>query len=81
LFEIKTKWTTPWPKPDTTKFIVALEGRQLTIPHDNQPNKQGNNGGGLGVDERPSRNAGGAAFDCSGAVELGRGRKYYKIEA
>ena len=33
------------------------------------------------MDPGPSGNAGGAAFDCSGAVELGGGRKYYKIEA
>ena len=33
------------------------------------------------MDVGPSGNAGGAAFDRSGAVELGGGREYYKIEA
>ena len=33
------------------------------------------------MDARPSGNAGGVAFDCSGAVELGGGIKYYKIDA
>jgi hypothetical protein len=60
---------------------MALEGRQSTIPHNNQQDKRGNDEGGLGVDVRPSGNAGGAAFHCSGAVELRGGRKYYKIEA
>ena len=63
------------------KFVVALGGRQSTIPHDNQPNKRGSDGRGIGEDARPSGNAGGAAFDRSGAVELRGGRKYYKIEA
>jgi hypothetical protein len=57
-------------KINKTKFVMALEGRQSAIPHDNQPNKRGKDGGGLGVDVRPSGNAGGAAFDRSGAVEL-----------
>ena len=60
---------------------MALDGHKSTIPHDNQPNKRVNDQGGLGVDARPSGNAGGAAFDRSGAVELRGGRKYYKIEA
>jgi hypothetical protein len=68
-------------KVNRTKFVVALEGHQSTVPHDNQPNKRGNDGGGLVVDGRLSGNAGGAAFNHSGAVELGGGRKYYKIEA
>jgi hypothetical protein len=68
-------------KINKTKFVMALEGRQSTIPHDNQPNKCGNNGGGLEEDGHPSGNAGGAAFDRSGAVELRGGKKYYKIEA
>ena len=50
---------------------MALDGRKSTIPHDNQPNKRVNDRGGLGVDARPSGNAGGAAFDRSGAVKLG----------
>ena len=33
------------------------------------------------MDAGPSGNAGGAAFNRSGAVELGGGREYYKIEA
>ncbi len=33
------------------------------------------------MDVGPSGNAGGAAFDRSGAVELGGGREDYKIEA
>jgi hypothetical protein len=32
-------------KTNKTKFVMALEGRQSTIPHDNQPNKCGNDGG------------------------------------
>ena len=32
-------------KINKMKFVMALEGRQSTIPHDNQPNKRGNDGG------------------------------------
>ena len=32
-------------KINKMRFVMALEGRQSTIPHDNQPNKGGNDGG------------------------------------
>ena len=32
-------------KINKMRFVMALEGRQSTIPHDNQPNKCGNDGG------------------------------------
>ncbi len=32
-------------KINKTKFVMALEGRQSTISHDNQPNNRGNDGG------------------------------------
>ena len=32
-------------KINKMRFVMALEGRQSTIPHDNQPNKRGNDGG------------------------------------
>ena len=53
--------------------------------HNNQPNYHGSDGGRIGEDAQPSGNAGGGAFDRSGAGRVGRGeniqenRSLYKI--
>ena len=42
------------------------------ITHNNQPDYRGRDGGGIGEDARLSGNAGGGAFDRSGAGRVGR---------
>ena len=42
------------------------------ISHNNQPNYRGRDGGEIGEDARQLGNAGGGAFDRSGAGQVGR---------
>ena len=44
----------------------------------NQPKIGGRDGGGIGYEARPSGNAGGGAFDRSGAGRVGRGENIQK---
>jgi hypothetical protein len=61
-------------KINTTKFVMALGGRQSTTARNNQPNLRWIDGGVIGEDARLSGNTGGAVFDRSGVIELGGGR-------